>query len=132
MVACDALEPKFSFEGGGKSVKFHSETDGSAAGCLQVLEWDFGDGETSNVRDPIHTYANGGTYQVTLTARGPGSPAGVTSVASTIKTGGGGGGCGCSIDDGDRGPNSAAAAGALVAAVLMSIATASRRRGNKT
>ena len=113
------------------TVKFHSETPGSAAGCLQVLEWDFGDGNTSNVRDPIHTYADGGTYQVTLTARGPGSPAGVTSAAQSVKTGGGGGGCGCSLD-GERGPNSAAAAGALVAAVLMSIATASRRRGNKT
>ncbi len=30
--------------------------------------WDFGDGNTSTEEDPTHTYAEGGTYTVTLTA----------------------------------------------------------------
>ncbi len=30
--------------------------------------WDFGDGTTSTMQNPTHTYANGGTYTVTLTA----------------------------------------------------------------
>ncbi len=30
--------------------------------------WDFGDGQTSTQIDPMHTYASGGTYTVTLTA----------------------------------------------------------------
>ncbi len=31
--------------------------------------WDFGDGNTSNEVNPVHTYAEGGTYNVKLTAR---------------------------------------------------------------
>ncbi|MHC1731146.1 MAG: PKD-like domain-containing protein [Bacteroidales bacterium] len=34
--------------------------------------WDFGDGHTSNARNPIYTYVQAGTYQVTLTVTGPG------------------------------------------------------------
>ena len=30
--------------------------------------WDFGDGSTSNEKDPIHTYANAGTYKIDLKA----------------------------------------------------------------
>ena len=34
--------------------------------------WDFGDGHTSNARNPNYTYVQAGTYQVTLTVTGPG------------------------------------------------------------
>lgn len=34
--------------------------------------WDFGDGSTSNQRDPTHTYSEGGIYTVTLIATLPG------------------------------------------------------------
>ena len=30
--------------------------------------WDFGDGETSNIMDPVHVYTESGTYTVTLVA----------------------------------------------------------------
>ena len=33
--------------------------------------WDFGDGDTSDVQNPIHTYQNEGDYIVTLIASGP-------------------------------------------------------------
>jgi PKD repeat protein len=33
--------------------------------------WDFGDGTTSTVQNPQHTYSNPGSYTVTLTATGP-------------------------------------------------------------
>ena len=33
-----------------------------------IYLWDFGDGNTSNQPNPIHTYARDGTYTVTLTA----------------------------------------------------------------
>ena len=33
-------------------------------------EWDFGDGGTSNEKNPVHQYKNIGTYTVTLTVRG--------------------------------------------------------------
>jgi len=30
-------------------------------------QWNFGDGQTSNTRNPSHSYSTGGTYNVTLT-----------------------------------------------------------------
>ncbi|GAB3337088.1 hypothetical protein GCM10027429_21160 [Marivirga atlantica] len=50
--------------------------------------WDFGDGSTSTEESPVHTYAEEGTYSVTLTATGPGQSATVTkevTVSSTPK-----------------------------------------------
>jgi parallel beta-helix repeat protein len=43
-------------------------TDASldADGTVVSWSWDFGDGETSNVRNPVHNYSAGGTYQVSL------------------------------------------------------------------
>lgn len=35
-----------------------------------VYEWDFGDGNTSNERNPLHTYATPGLYEVKLITRG--------------------------------------------------------------
>jgi len=46
-------------------VRFTNSTTGAVA-----WHWDFGDGGTSNVEDPIHTYLASGTYSVTLTATG--------------------------------------------------------------
>ena len=40
--------------------------DGAAAGGV-AWEWDFGDGTTSTLMNPVHTYTEGGTYTVTLT-----------------------------------------------------------------
>lgn len=40
--------------------------------------WDFGDGNTSIEENPVHTYAADGSYDVTLTATGPGQSASVT------------------------------------------------------
>jgi len=37
---------------------------------VQTYFWDFGDGQTSIERNPIHTYQNSGTYSVTLTVTG--------------------------------------------------------------
>jgi gliding motility-associated-like protein len=43
--------------------------------------WDFGDGNTSSLVTPSHTYSNSGVYTVTLTATGPGG----TSVANNVQ-----------------------------------------------
>ncbi|MFK8056762.1 MAG: PKD domain-containing protein [Saprospiraceae bacterium] len=49
--------------------------------------WDFGDGNTSNIEDPLHTYAANGTYTITLTATNDcGEVSGTTTV--TIMTSG--------------------------------------------
>jgi len=36
-------------------------------GQVNSWHWDFGDGDTSNVQNPIHIFVNSGTYYVTLT-----------------------------------------------------------------
>ncbi len=38
-------------------------------GTILSWEWDFGNGHTSREREPIHRYANPGTYEVQLTVR---------------------------------------------------------------
>jgi len=43
--------------------------------------WDFGDGNTSTETDPEHSYSEGGTYTVQLTATGDG---GTNSISKTI------------------------------------------------
>ncbi len=57
----------FSFLVAEKVVTF---TDLSMAGSSPIISylWDFGDGSTSTVQNPTHTYADIATYTVTLTA----------------------------------------------------------------
>ncbi len=43
-----------------------------SAGTVTSWSWDFGDGNTSMVQNPNHTYLNPGTYTVSLTVSGPG------------------------------------------------------------
>lgn len=40
--------------------------------------WDFGDGQTSSEKDPVHVYSDGGYYKVTLTGT---NPDGITAVS---------------------------------------------------
>ena len=62
----------------GESVTFESRTVGEA----DLLEWDFGDGDSSIGPEATHTYDTAGTFTVTLSAS---NPAGET-VASTVVT----------------------------------------------
>ncbi len=43
----------------------------SSENAITSWHWDFGDGRTSSVPNPIHYYLNPGTYTVTLTVCGP-------------------------------------------------------------
>jgi NSS family neurotransmitter:Na+ symporter len=56
-------------EGAGHTVEFHANFSG---GEDAVARWDFGDGATSNELDPSHTYAEPGSYEVSLKVRGRG------------------------------------------------------------
>ena len=49
-------------------VQFRDASDGQ----VQQYRWDFGDGETSNRRNPSHTFNEVGTYNVILEVIGPG------------------------------------------------------------
>jgi PKD repeat protein len=44
--------------------------DMSALASIRSWEWDYGDGETGVVQNPIHTYQNEGSYTVTLKSSG--------------------------------------------------------------
>ena len=44
----------------------------TSKGPVKSVEWDFGDGATSDVNSPFHRYTIAGSYSVQLTASGPG------------------------------------------------------------
>lgn len=62
----DGLFAQFSYDKSFDRVQF---TNSSADKAVRFL-WDFGDGNSSTDRDPMHTYAEPGSYTVTLTAYG--------------------------------------------------------------
>ncbi|MCB0397370.1 MAG: PKD domain-containing protein [Flavobacteriales bacterium] len=65
-----AVYPRFQFSDSCLTVNF---IDFSAAGAgtnITTWFWDFGDGNTSNLQNPTHTYAASGTYTVCLTIVG--------------------------------------------------------------
>ena len=49
------------------TITFHDRSTGNITG----RQWDFGDGETSVLPDPVHTYQHPGSYTVCLTVTGP-------------------------------------------------------------
>lgn len=60
----------FSFEGKclGSATQFKDVTN-LGASSISSWSWDFGDGNVSTSQNPAHTYANAGTYYVTLTVK---------------------------------------------------------------
>ena len=56
------------------TIQFTDASTGSVTSCL----WDFGDGTTSTLQNPSHTYSNKGTYNITETVTGPGGSNQVT------------------------------------------------------
>ena len=60
------LQAKFSVETYMNRAQFTNLSSENA----KTFEWNFGDGSTSTERNPMHSYAEAGTYTVRLTARG--------------------------------------------------------------
>lgn len=58
-------EALFSYESVGKTVTFTNES--TITGTV-TYAWDFGDGNSSTDKDPVHTYELKGEYTVTMTA----------------------------------------------------------------
>ena len=50
----------------------------TSTGSITARSWNFGDGMTSAVQNPSHTYSASGTYSVSLTVTGPGGSNSVT------------------------------------------------------
>ena len=57
-------EALFSYDADGFTVTF---TNKSTVSGTVTYDWDFGDGESSTEKDPVHTYAKKGEYTVKLT-----------------------------------------------------------------
>ena len=55
------MKAAFSYDINGNSVSFED----TSTAALEWF-WDFGDGNSTNQRNPSHTYANAGTYEVCL------------------------------------------------------------------
>jgi PKD repeat protein len=66
----------FTFASAGLTVTFTNGTSGATS-----YSWNFGDGETSTQANPVHTYATGGVYTVTLTT---GNSCGTTTITKTV------------------------------------------------
>lgn len=64
-----SIEAKWSFkELGGRSIAFTDESIGD----IKSWKWEFGDGESSTERNPVHTYKKGSIYNVVvLEVEGP-------------------------------------------------------------
>ncbi len=68
---CEALftmrRDTFNFNQTSLSCVFDSYASYAGGGSITSYAWDFGDGSTSNIAHPNHTYAAGGQYNVCLT-----------------------------------------------------------------
>jgi len=65
-------------------IQFQNLTVDSGGGTIGGYIWDFGDGDTSNLSDPLHCYPVTGTFIVYLTVLYNGNPVGPVSHSLTI------------------------------------------------
>ncbi len=63
-----------------------SFTNTTVADAGSGYQWNFGDGQTSNVKDPVHAYAQSGAYTVTLTATSANTCASTISKQVSVST----------------------------------------------
>ena len=66
----------------GLTINFNN-TSSMSSGTITTYNWNFGDGSTSSLENPTHTYSNPGTYSVTLIV---GSPHGCYDTTMNVVT----------------------------------------------
>lgn len=85
----------FDHTADGLTVSFTDQsTDPNGNGTIDSWSWNFGDGNTSNVQNPSHTYGAGGGYSVTLTVTDIGGLSNSTTQTVTVTAPDNGGGVG--------------------------------------
>ncbi len=70
------------------NIPFSSSGSHDPDGTISTYTWDFGDGATSNTRNPAHAYTTAGTYNVTLTVTDNGGLSTEARTTATITDGG--------------------------------------------
>ena len=68
MQVCVPFAADFKYTASCQTVTFTDQTTFLTGSNPTSWQWSFGDANSSNVQNPVHTYATGGTYPVTLTA----------------------------------------------------------------
>ena len=88
-IAVDTVRAQFLSTIAGCIPLIDTFTDQSVGGSGTIVSWlwDFGDGSTSTVQNPIHTYNNQGTYTVSLTVKNSKGCGNTLLVDSLIHTG---------------------------------------------
>lgn len=79
------LAADFTFGLSGLTATFHDTSQPGPSGPILAWHWDFGDGNTSSLQSPSHTYAGAGSYTVSLTVTGT-SPDGTSTTTQTVTT----------------------------------------------
>ncbi len=68
----------------GQPINFSSAGSTDSDGTIVSFNWNFGDGLTSTVANPTHTYAVAGSYTVTLTVTDDGGATGNSQTVATV------------------------------------------------
>jgi gliding motility-associated-like protein len=77
------IDPNFSFNASCLNAEFFDSTLINY-GNVTYWQWDFGDGNVSNVQNPIHSYSTSGTYNVTLSSGTPQCQSSITFPVNAI------------------------------------------------
>ncbi len=77
----------FTYSTSGLTASF-TDTSVDSDGNVAAWSWSFGDGGTSTVRNPVHTYAVGSTYAVRLTVTDANGATGTVTQSITVASGG--------------------------------------------
>ncbi|KQV14652.1 MULTISPECIES: collagenase [unclassified Kitasatospora] len=89
--ACYATGPTslFTPSVNGATVSLTDRSVQTGPGQITAWNWTFGDGTSSNVQNPSHTYAAAGTYTVALTTTDSNGRSATSPTSVTVLTGGG-------------------------------------------
>ena len=126
VVAAGQVAADFHVTHTGLQVTFSDDSTGDVTSWA----WDFGDGNTSTVAQPVHTYAVEGDYLVTLTVTGPNGTDSKQRLVEVTEGGGTGGGGSCYGAIGE-GPGPKGDPSLLLMIALVLAALALQRRANR-